>query len=521
VLTAIAAAVISVIFVIIGIFKLSFRADEAVQTIKIALPYCGNIENIETNYYKTWLEEQMKVSIEFVYIRENYTNEYLRLMFSSDNSDIDAVFFSYDSDYITSADLNEYGKQGCLLSIEEYASNESTNLFKLFSKTEELDLKKYMTCDDGHIYYMPCYENARQAKTAQVLWINTGWLKTLNLEIPETTEDFQSVLQAFKERDPNQNGIADEIPFISCETDTGLQGYHYLINAFIYDDPQNSYMYLENNTVKFAPIDNAWRNAAAYCNTLFEEGLLSDRSFSYSRNQFTQLINDKNNVVGAFTSSSIADVVNADLNRYIGVAPLTGPDGIQLAAVQTVLPTIGAVITSQCDNPQTVFDLLDLMLSEEASLIGKYGEQGVDWEFGQTGDISQYGEKAFIYLKNNIAGVLQNSNFSGYGPAAVPPIYLDGTTWNGIQTDRNYINVRTSMNYERFYPAERLNSVLTLDTQALITGEKISDYAQNMLVLFITGKLDIRDDKQWEEYLKHYDNLSLEAFLKEAEGALK
>lgn len=36
----------------------------------------------------------MKVSIEFVYIRESYTSEFLQLMFNAENTDIDAVLFS-------------------------------------------------------------------------------------------------------------------------------------------------------------------------------------------------------------------------------------------------------------------------------------------------------------------------------------------------------------------------------------------------------------------------------------------
>ncbi|MEM1485606.1 hypothetical protein V6615_12140 [Oscillospiraceae bacterium PP1C4] len=499
---------------------------DEIETIKIAIPYCDTIENMETNYYKTWLEDKMQVSIEFVYIRESYTNEYLRLMFNADNNDIDAVLFSPGSGSVSMDNIYEYGEKGYLIAIDGYCQNIETNLYRLFSKTTDFDLREYMTGEDGHIYYFPNYEDARQSKTAQVLWINQEWLKALNLNIPQTTEQFRSVLQAFAENDPNRNGLPDEIPFISCEAKTGFQGYHFLINAFVYDNPQNAYFYASEDMVSFAPVLDEWREALAYCADLYDAGLLVDRSFSYSENQFIQIVNDKNNVVGAFTSgASISEVVNADsveiLNRYVAVAPLSGPDGVQFAAERTNLPTVGAIITSRCSDPDTAYALLDLMLSEEASLISKYGKKGVDWEYGRIGDISQYGESASIYLIHDLSGVSQNSNFSGYGPAAVPAVYLDGTTWNGVQTDQNYINARASLNYEAFYPESQLSSILSLDAAALAEYQAIGAYAHEQLVHFITGEADIRSDAQWEEYLKGYASFSLEHTLTCIRGNFK
>jgi putative aldouronate transport system substrate-binding protein len=520
---------ISAILTLVFIFWISQRSKSKsgeIETIKIAIPYCDTIESMDTNYYKTWLEQKMHVSIEFVYIRESYTNEYLRLMFNADNSDIDAVLFSPDSGSVSVDDINEYGEKGYLLAIDNYCQATGTNLDRLFSETTDFNLKEYMTGEDGHIYYFPNYEDARQSKTAQVLWMNQEWLKALNLRFPQTTEEFRSVLHAFSENDPNGNGLPDEIPFISCEAENGFQGYHFLMNAFVYNDPQNAYFYASEDTVSFAPVLDEWREALAYCADLYKAGLLVDRSFTYSQNQFIQIVNDKNNVVGAFTSgASICEVVNEAsveiLNRYVAVTPLSGPKGVRFAAERTNLPTVGAVITSQCSDPDTVYALLDLMLSEEASLIFKYGEQGVDWEYGRSGDISQYGESASIYLIHDLSGVAQNSNFSGYGPAAVPNVYLDGITWNGIQTDQNYIDARASLGYEAYYPEFKLGSILALDAATLTECRAISNYAHEQLVRYITGNADIRDDTQWEEYLEGYAAFPLESTLSKVRRMMK
>lgn len=46
------------------------------------------------------------------------------------------------------------------------------------------------------------------------MFVYKPWLDTLNLPIPETTEEFYQTLLAFKNDDPNGNGQKDEIPLI-------------------------------------------------------------------------------------------------------------------------------------------------------------------------------------------------------------------------------------------------------------------------------------------------------------------
>lgn len=48
------------------------------------------------------------------------------------------------------------------------------------------------------------------------MWIYKPWLEKLNLSEPKTLDEFYNVLKAFKEKDPNGNGLADEIPFIGA-----------------------------------------------------------------------------------------------------------------------------------------------------------------------------------------------------------------------------------------------------------------------------------------------------------------
>ena len=87
------------------------------------------------------------------------------------------------------------------------------------------------------------------------MWINKTWLENLGLEMPTTTEEFENVLKAFKDQDPNGNGVADETPLSGSITgwNTGVENP--LLCAFLYNDGSSSSyrVNLEDGKVSFAP----------------------------------------------------------------------------------------------------------------------------------------------------------------------------------------------------------------------------------------------------------------------------
>src|SRR5690606_31474844 len=83
------------------------------------------------------------------------------------------------------------------------------NLSRLMEEDE--GIRKAITSADGHIYSLPNISEADGRISSS--WINQKWLDHLGLDMPATVEEFYEVLKAFKERDPNQNGLADEVPF--------------------------------------------------------------------------------------------------------------------------------------------------------------------------------------------------------------------------------------------------------------------------------------------------------------------
>lgn len=93
-----------------------------------------------------------------------------------------------------------------------------------------------MTLADGNIYALPMINDCYLCSLPVKMWIYQPWLDALGMEAPQTTEKLYLVLKAFKEGDPNGNGLADEIPLVAATSGwySSIEGY--IMNAFIYDD---------------------------------------------------------------------------------------------------------------------------------------------------------------------------------------------------------------------------------------------------------------------------------------------
>jgi putative aldouronate transport system substrate-binding protein len=491
------------------------------QTITVGIADNQYIQDIDTNYYKVWLEKQTGLHLKFYILPQNNTSEYLDIMFSSGNTVVDALFASDNEKEftLTSSALKKYAQKGYIIPLNKYIDN-SVQMKKLFDNFKDYNLKRVMTSLDGNIYYMPGLDTSNSKLYNQILWINETWLKELKLKIPETTDDLKSVLAAFKDNDPNGNRLHDEIPLAGCMDSCNEQSYNFIINSFVYNDPENSRMFVKEGKVFFAPLTNEWRKAVQYLNNLYHDDLLHTFQFTLNQQQFIQLANDPRDILGAFTSSSITDVILQSspevISKYIGVAPIKGSNGSQFATVNTPLPSPNGVITSFCKNPETVFHLFEVMLSEDAFLIGHFGEKNVDWEDAQIGDIDLQGKQAAICIKNQLWNKVQNKHILENGPFLTYSRFANGVNWNGFDSDQEYTNARAYKLYSKYKPSEYIKTIVfdgINNSNLFSVRSRINQYTNEMLAEFIQGSVDPHDDDAWNKYIQYYFTLDIDTFI--------
>ncbi len=224
---------------------------------------------------------------------------------------------------------------------------------------------------------------------------------------------------------------------------------------------------------------------------------MDERTFTYSKEALSELLNSPLDLVGAFTTDSISDVLyqgNSEIMaRFIHAAPVEGPLGEKHALYVGRVPDIGAVIPSRSRHKTEAELLLATMMTEEASLIARYGEEGEDWDYSDGLDVSIYGTPSTIVTGNYIWNTPQNKHLNGIGVMVVPEKYLRGVTWNGVNSDAEYIDARAQMSYSAFLPEQ-----ISEDRY----DSRLSAYMDSEITAFVTGEKDTLNDGEWEEFTK-------------------
>lgn len=136
----------------------------------------------------------------------------------------------------TDTELMKYGADGTIIPLNDLIDKHMPNLKALFDKRP--DIKAIVTAPDGNIYSLPAGEELGTGQedigsNPDFLYINQDWLKKLGLNMPTTLQEYHDVLLAFKTKDPNGNGKADEIPlsFVNAFW-TGDIGYLFEPSAY-------------------------------------------------------------------------------------------------------------------------------------------------------------------------------------------------------------------------------------------------------------------------------------------------
>ena len=158
-----------------------------------------------------------------------------------------------------------------IIPLNDVIAQYAPNLTGIMEENETA--RKQSVLDDGTLYMFPMI----RVRTGTEEWFRLvgpiyrkDWLDKLNLEAPTTIDEMYTVLKAFKEQDPNGNGQADEIPFTSQKAG-GESGY---LSAFAPAFGILNGFYNDGGTVKYGPLEPAYRDYVETMNKWYTEGLV-------------------------------------------------------------------------------------------------------------------------------------------------------------------------------------------------------------------------------------------------------
>ncbi|GHU75606.1 ABC transporter substrate-binding protein [Clostridia bacterium] len=495
-------------------------------TITYSLTIDTNIQDYETNDYKVKLEEAAGVKLQFEFFPATDQAQKFAVMVASGEPLADIVIMRGQSD----SWVYQYGSQGIFIPLNDYYENSSYWIKKIITDNGLDGLLDNFIMPDGNIYTGPGYNPELGNEWDHRAWINKTWLETLGLSMPTTTDELYDVLKAFKEKDPNGNGKADEIPWMGCVNGWSNQPQQFLMNAFIYYNDGSLFLNVgENGKLLSAVNQDAFKAGLEYMNKLVVDGLLSPLSFTQAQADFkTILENEDAQLIGALNSGSMSIYQTDSIRKQdmTHLPPLIGPEGVQYSTRAYQGGQNLAYISKDAKDPELCFRLLDLMAGDPVFAVSnRYGSFGTDWTWATEEDKGKglyeaMGIPATIHVINNHWGQPQNAEIPNQVPWIRPYHYgIGGMAWGGDPYDSQYMTAQAVPDYIGKAPEEIvLRLVYTPEESERVTELWMPLYAyiSESMARFITGDLQF---SQWDEYKAELDAIGLNELISIAQVA--
>ena len=477
------------------------------------------VEDYENNYLTNLYREMTNIDFVFETYPEKGVQEKLSIMVASQSALPEVLTGMALSD----ANVIAFSDAKAIIALDSLIEIYGFNIKDRFA--ERPNMVKYARMPDGNLYSVPRFTEQTGNQWSGRAIINRKWLDTLGLDMPRTTDEFYEVLKAFKTKDPNGNGVDDEIPMLGNLSGWRESPYDFLFNAFIYNDYAERYV-VEDGVLSLAYMQPEWQAALIYANKLCTEDLLSARSFTLDAAQWEQIVRNKpDTLVGVMPSGGVRlEATDPRREDYEVLPPLTGPEGVSWAAHFPTFPLHSFAITRDCKNPEAAIRWADLMYDSEMAIIQRWGEKGVEWDEPGPDDKGMFEDTlqiaARVKIIKDIWPVVQNKHWRETAATFRSSAYSDGQVWNGNPLDGEYLISRHVMSYIGKAPDVTVGKlVFTADESSAINEIKtqLNEYVKESTARFVTG--DMNPEREWEAYLRELTKIGVEQYLSVCQDA--
>ena len=192
--------------------------------------------------------------------------------------------------------INQYALIGGFVPLDDLIDKYAPNIKAYLNENPEL--RKEMVASDDKLYFIP---NITEQRAKEVWYIRQDWLTKLGLQKPKTVEELYEAAKAIATGDPNGNGKKDEIPIF------GRAGYFQikkLLNLYGVRMQEMRPFYEDNGEIKFAYMDDTFKNAVSRIAEWYKEGLIDPELYTRKDARTYLLSNDLGGITSDFHGSN-------------------------------------------------------------------------------------------------------------------------------------------------------------------------------------------------------------------------
>lgn len=352
----------------------------------------GNLPIEKDGMRYNWYKEKIGVGITEPYVEWNGGTTYQeQLNFAISSDEMPDMFEAVNGMESTLIASN------ALLDLTDLLPEYAPKLWELVPEETWDVVRAYDPSGQGRIYFVPSVIDFQRYGPL----IRQDWLDTLGLAMPTTQEEFENVLRAFKEQDPNGNGRADEIPTGGRSGATWMDHLFAMYGIAMKEGIPQWDLY--DGELTYSAVTQNMRDALEWIAKLYKEGLIDQES----------MLNDKS----AWDGKMYANQVGIYYHWAESIASFTGKvfenSESKVIADWNVMPVISApgyegfytttkmqgalwcvANTKDEDVIASVMHVLDCYGDMELWEDFRWGIEGYEWEYDAEGQRSSLGRAA-------------------------------------------------------------------------------------------------------------------------------
>lgn len=425
-------------------------------------------------------------------------NEQLNLMIASQNMP-DVV----ETNWLTIPRGPENAiREGTILRLNELIEEHAPNFRKYLDDNPEVE--KLIKTDEGSIYGFPFIRGDESLMVFFGPIIRKDWLDNVGMDMPTTIQEWEEVLIAFRDKDPNRNGQKDEIPFF-LNYDGNVKSPS--LNAFIGSFGIGAQFYQVNGEVRYGEIQPEFKEFLTVLNRWYGQGLL-DPDFAATDGSLRDA-KVTSNQLGSFYW-----YVGSGIGRYMGLMEKDYPDanlypapypstekGKPVALGQRDSAYSGgytAAITGNAKNPEAIVRWLDLAYGEEGHMLFNFGKEGLSYEL-----VDGYPKYTDLVMKNpdglNVSQAMSMHFRAAYGgPFVQDKHYIE--QYMERDSQKEAVVIWSSPENKIQMPPVTMTADENKTFASIMTD--LNTYSEEMVTKFIMGVEPLTNVDQYMNTLK-------------------
>lgn len=466
------------------------------------------LENQQVDFENLWffkeLEKKTGISVDWQLVKDGDWQTKLNIMFASGDW----------PDLIVrgEVDVEEYGvSQGILLPLDDYIEEYMPNYF---SRLQMNDANASIPASDGKTYYIGNL-TAQNVNHDGNFFINKKWLDTLGLEVPTTVDELTEVLRAFRDKDPNGNGLKDEIPFSAADLIHQTQGVY--THFALFGVPLQRFVYAvidENQKVQFPGHLPGFRAALEWLNLCYTEGLLDPESITQDSNVWGTKMNAEQ--VGYTTYLRLINTALQPqiVEQFQSILPPASPEfGASVPRILE-LPSLGAALTVSNKHVPETLRWLDAQFETETMMVSVNGPIREGGPIAPTMKIDDEGKYEILYIPENnglyeIVPVYHGQFFAPgdyyFGIYKMPPHRVERYNYS---QEYEKANVLEKYSFYYLYRLAKMDSETAIEASRLFND--IEKFMKESIASFITGGVT---DESWQTFLDTAKNVGVDRYV--------